>query len=215
MKVKVIIIIMLFFCLITTVVADNRKLKLSNQTIFLDAGHGGKDVGSLYKDIYEKDINLNIVKILAHELEKNGATVLFTRTGDYDLAKPNATRRKKSDFDNRILLINNSNADYYLSIHLNYFNDSKYHGAQIFYNNLFPDNKNLAVIMQKSLNSERKAKVMDKSLYMYNKLNKPGILIECGFLSNYQDRENLQNNDYIKKMSQKITKTLIEFTFRN
>lgn len=211
MKRYIVIIFMLFFCLIITVAADNKNLKLSNKTIFLDAGHGGKDVGSSYKDIYEKDINLKIVLALKEELEKEGATILLTRDGDYDLSRPNANRRKKSDFDNRILLINNSSSDLYLSIHLNYFNDSKYSGAQIFYNNKYKENRTLAELIQSNLNKKRKTKILDSKLYMYNKLTKPGVLIECGFLSNYNDRKNLQDEEYLKKMSKKITKSIIEF----
>lgn len=207
----IIIIIMLFFCLFFTTYAETKKLKLNDKTIVLDAGHGGKDVGSMYKDIYEKDINLNIVITLKTELEKQGANVILTREGDYDLSKPNATRRKKSDFDNRIILINNSKADLYLSIHLNYFNDSKYSGAQIFYNNNYSKNKLLAFKLQEKLNNKRTAKYLDDKLYMYNKLKKPGVLIECGFLSNYNDRNNLQNSDYLKKLSKNITTALIEF----
>ena len=184
---------------------------LNDKTIIIDAGHGGKDVGTSFKDIYEKDINLKIALELKNQLEKKGALVYLTRSGDYDLSKPNAKRRKKSDFDNRILLINNSKSDLYISIHLNYFNDSKYKGAQVFYNNLLKENKEIAKIMQKNLNKEIKIKLLDSKLYMYNKLTKPGILIECGFLSNYQDRKNLQNEKYIIELCKKITKAIIEF----
>ena len=202
---------MLFFCLIYTSLADNKNMLLNDKTIIIDAGHGGKDVGTSFKDIYEKDINLKISLELKNQLEKKGASVYLTRSGDYDLSKPNAKRRKKSDFDNRILLINNSKSDLYISIHLNYFNDSKYKGAQVFYNNLLKENKEIAKIMQKNLNKERKIKLLDSKLYMYNKLTKPGILIECGFLSNYQDRKNLQNEKYIIELCKKITKAIIEF----
>ena len=211
MKKKTIIITMLFFCLIYTSLADNKNMLLNDKTIIIDAGHGGKDVGTSFKDIYKKDINLKISLELKNQLEKKGASVYLTRSGDYDLSKPNAKRRKKSDFDNRILLINNSKSDLYISIHLNYFNDSKYKGAQVFYNNLLKENKEIAKIMQKNLNKERKIKLLDSKLYMYNKLTKPGILIECGFLSNYQDRKNLQNEKYIIELCKKITKAIIEF----
>ena len=199
---------MLFFCLFLSAYADSKKMSLNNKVIILDAGHGGKDVGSSYKDIYEKDINLNIVKSLEKELINKGATVILTRNGDYDLSKPKASRRKKSDFDNRILLINNSKANLYLSIHLNYFNDSKYSGAQVFYNK---DNKELAELIQNKLNKNRKIKKLDSKLYMYGKLKVPGVLIECGFLSNYKDRENLQDKKYIKKMSKDIVNAVIKF----
>jgi len=201
---------MLFFCLLITVAFSNKQKKLSNITIILDAGHGGKDAGTSYKDLYEKDINLKIVKKLKEILETQNANVILTRDGDYDLSTPNAKRRKRSDFDNRIKLINSSNADIYLSIHLNYFNNSIYKGAQVFYNNNLEENKILAEIIQKKLNKKKEIKKIDSSLYMYNKLKIPGVLIECGFLSNPTDRKNLKNAEYIKKISEEITIALIE-----
>lgn len=208
MKRYIVIITMLFFGLLITVAFDNKHKKLSDLTIVLDAGHGGIDVGTSYKDIYEKDINLNITFILKQELEKNGAEVILIRDGDYDLAYPNAKRRKRSDFDNRIKLINQSNADFYLSIHLNYYNNSIYKGAQIFYNKKFTENEILAKNIQNELNKKRKIKLLDNNLYMYNKLKLPGVLIECGFLSNPTDRANLQNNEYLKSMSENIIRAI-------
>jgi len=210
MKRYIVIIFMLFFCLLITLAFDNKHHKLSGFTIILDAGHGGKDKGTSYKDIYEKDINLKITKILKKTLEKNNAEVILIRDGDYDLASPNASRRKKSDFDNRIKLINSSNADIYLSIHLNYFNNSIYKGAQVFYNTKFEENEVLADTIQNQLNKERKIKKLSPTLYMYNKLTIPGVLIECGFLSNPTDRKNLQNDNYLETLSISITNALIE-----
>ena len=114
----------------------NRKVSalmpLSGKTIIIDAGHGGLDPGTTNNTIYEKDINLAISKALEIELSKVGASVLLTREDDYDLSTPNARWRKKSDFDNRILKINESKADLYLSIHLNYLTDRSYFGPQVF-----------------------------------------------------------------------------------
>lgn len=73
-------------------------MPLFNKTIILDIGHGGLDPGSMYQDIYEKDINLAIGKELESELKKMGAKVIMVRQGDYDLSQPNAYRRKKKRF---------------------------------------------------------------------------------------------------------------------
>ena len=167
-------------------------MPLTGKTIVIDPGHGFKDPGTSYGKIYEKDINLNIALFLEKELGALGADVILTRDGDYDLSIPNASGRKRSDFNNRIKLINESNADMYLSIHLNYLSDASYYGPQVFYNK---DNKELAKIMQKVMNEELKGKREIKKIpsdtYMYSKLNVPGILIECGFLSNGIERNKL------------------------
>lgn len=187
-------------------------MPLTGKTIVIDVGHGLEDSGANVGKIYEKDINLQISLYLEKELGKLGANVLLTRDGDYDLSNPNARYRKKSDFDNRIKLINNANADIYLSIHLNYLNDSRYSGPQVFYNN---DNKMLAESVQKSLNnltkSEREIKQIPKDTYMYSKLKIPGVLIECGFLSNVKERSLLTSEDYQKKIAKAISLGVLEY----
>ncbi len=188
------------------------SLPLTGKMIILDAGHGGVDPGTLHGNILEKDINLSIVLELEKELSKLGAIVILTRDGDYDLSKPNATWRKRSDFDNRIKLINESNADIYLSIHLNYLNDTSYSGPQIFY---LENNKILASIIQeelnKELNTKREIQNIPENTYMYPKLEIDGVLIECGFLSNYNERQNLSNSEYQKELAVIIANSLINY----
>ncbi len=187
-------------------------MPLTGKTIVIDPGHGFKDPGTSYGKIYEKDINLNIALFLEKELGALGADVILTRDGDYDLSIPNASGRKRSDFNNRIKLINESNADMYLSIHLNYLSDASYYGPQVFYNK---DNKELAKIMQKVMNEELKGKREIKKIpsdtYMYSKLNVPGILIECGFLSNGIERNKLIKEEYQKKIAETIAKGVLEY----
>ncbi len=192
-------------------------MPLFNKTIILDIGHGGLDPGSMYQDIYEKDINLAIGKELESELKKMGAKVIMVRQGDYDLSQPNAYRRKKSDFDNRIKLINESQADYYFSIHLNYLLDSRYYGPQIFYNNNDEKNKEIALKLQTDLNqalkTKREVKKIPSSTYMYSKLNVPGVLIECGFLSNSYERNLLKKKDYQKRFAKIVAESIKDLKF--
>ena len=131
----------------------------------------------------------------------------MTREGDYDLSYPSASLRKKSDFDNRIKLINESNTKLFISIHQNYYEDSKYNGIQVFYKG----NKELADYLQNKLNNKRKAYKISNKLYMYNKLNSDGLLIECGFLSNYKDRKKLRNKAYHKELAILIAKNIVEY----
>lgn len=188
------------------------ETKLLNKTIVIDSGHGGKDGGSVVDDVLEKNINLQIALKLKEKLIKSGANVIMTRDGDFDLSSPNANRRKKSDFDNRVSLINNAGADLYISIHLNYLSDSRYSGAQVFYTK---GNEYLAEIMQESLASYLKTKMPAKKLsdtiYMYKKLKVPGILIECGFLSNENERNLLISEKYQEQIALAIIKGIISY----
>lgn len=187
-------------------------LPLTGKIIVVDPGHGGKDPGTSYKNILEKDINLKISLYLEKELSKRGASVILTRDGDYDLSSANAIWRKKSDFDNRIKLINGSNANMYLSIHLNYLDDARYFGGQVFYDKA---NKLLAQTIQDEFNVQlkgnREIKPMPKRLYMYNKLNAPGVLIECGFLSNYNERNLLNSKKYQRKVASVIATAIVKY----
>lgn len=215
---KKILIILLISCFIILTIfkvkANETTFPLVGKTIIIDSGHGGKDAGASANEIKEKDINLVITYKLKKELEKVGAVVLLTRTDDADLSKPNAIRRKKSDFDSRIALINNSNADMYISIHQNNYSNPKYYGPQVFYSNVNSKNEKIAKTIQEDLNkftnSKRKIKITTNT-YMYNKLNIPGILVECGFLSNKKDLTNLTNPKYQKELSAVITQSIIKY----
>lgn len=205
---KIILTVMLItLILLTTTISYSsiKKVNIKGKTIILDAGHGGKDKGTSVGGIYESDINLEIVLKLREKFILEGANVILIRDGDYDLSSPNTNRRKKSDFDNRILLINNSNADLYISIHINYLDNNKYYGAQVFYTK---DNKELANVIQKELkkdlDSPMNEKKLSDSIYMYKKLTIPGVLIECGFLSNKRERNLLINDEYQTKLVNSI-----------
>jgi len=210
-KIILITLIIINFILYIPTIAKNRKMILDGKNIVIDPGHGGKDVGASYKDIYEKDINLNISLYLKKELERFGANVILTREGDYDLSYPNASFRKKSDFNNRIRIINENNTDIFLSIHQNYYRDSKYSGTQIFYKG----NKELADYIQEKINPKRKTKKISNELYMYSKIKTEGLLIECGFLSNYQDRKKLTSTEYQKLFAKEIVYAIVEYLTKN
>ena len=205
------IIFVFLLCLLLLNINVKSSLYLSGKYIIIDPGHGSKDNGTYYNDILEKDLNLSISKILEQELIKKGASVSLLREDDYDLSSPNSKRRKRSDFNNRIDFINKSNADIYLSIHINYLDNNKYSGSQVFYYG--DNNKELANTIQmylNKINTPRSIKVMPR-VYMYNKLNIKGVLIECGFISNNKDRNNLIKSDYQQLLAKTITDALIDY----
>ena len=210
-KIKTLIIICFFIITfsIYKVNASVLDLNLLGKIIYLDAGHGGKDCGAIKNNIYEKDINLILVKKLEKELIKKGAIVYLTRNDDYDLAHENVKYRKRSDLTNRAKLINNSDSDIYLSIHLNSSTNSTWRGIQIYYD----DNNKNNLVLAKALNKEfesfskltRKIK-KENNYYMYKQIKKTGILIEAGFISNPNDNHLLRNKDYQDKLINVIVK---------
>ena len=188
------------------------KIKATNPPLFgrifyIDAGHGGLDPGSIYKDIYEKDINLDICFAIKEQLENLGATVYMTRYGDYDLSYMRTGARKRSDLNNRAKIINESNADMYTSIHLISVSSTTWHGAQVFYDDVNDKNIGIAKKFQehfkKNLNTKREVKEI-KTMLLNRKITIPGVLIEIGFLSNANDRYLLRQKWYHKRIAKNI-----------
>ena len=211
-----IFLLIIFICTFSFVRADIKKsdLELIGKVIYIDPGHGGADPGSVYKNIYEKDINLEICKKLETILEDEGAIVYMTRYGDYDLSKSYTGSRKKSDLNNRAKIINASGADLYVSIHLNSISSSTWSGAQVFYDDVNKNNYEIALLMQQELKNDLKTNREVKeisTMLMNRKITIPGILVEAGFLSNPNDRYLLQKSDYQYKIVESIKNGIIKY----
>ncbi len=212
--------ICVFFMLLIGIVSFNfvsakeNDLPLLGKIIYVDPGHGGIDPGAIYKNIKEAPINLEISKKLADALAEKGAIVYLTRYDDYDLSIPNSSNHKRSDLNQRIKLINESDCSLFLSIHLNADISESWYGAQVFYDDVNSKNVVLAEYLQKefssSLNSRRNIKQIS-NLYLYRKALRPGVLVEVGFLSNSNERYLLRQDSYQKKIADTITTGVINY----
>lgn len=213
-KITLLIVFLIILFSVNKANAYVNDFPLLGKVIYLDAGHGGKDPGAIYDDVYEKEISLSIVKKLELELEKHGAIVLLTRDGDYDLAEVNAKKRKQSDLTKRANLINDSKCDMYISIHLNAYSSTKWNGLQIFYDDVNPNNKVLAEVMNDTLKSNLK-NIRDikkeNGYFMYHQIKVVGILIESGFITNANDRYKLRDSDYQTKLARNIAFGVVNY----
>lgn len=203
-----------------SVYPQNVKAKAGKKVILIDPGHGGIDGGASLRDgTLEKDINLKISLKLKHELEKK-YTVVLTRSEDKGLytEKSKTVRKKKDeDLNNRCKMKKSSKCDVFMSIHLNMFPQSQYHGAQVWYANN-DESKALAAILQNNLREDldKKNKRKEKvSINDYRVLRDsgdvPSVIVECGFLSNPEEAAKLKDDDYQIKLSKSIEKSLDEF----
>ncbi len=194
--------------------AEENNLPLLGHIIYIDPGHGGIDPGAIYMNIKEAPINLEISKKLEQALTEKGAIVYMTRYGDYDLSLPNASNHKRSDLNQRIKLINESDCSLFLSIHLNADVSESWYGAQVFYDDINSENMILAEFLQTefsgSLNSKRKIKEIN-DLYLYRKVERPGALVEVGFLSNANERYLLRQDSYQQKLADTIVNGVINY----
>ena len=120
-----------------------------------DSGPAEKMAGATVGDISEADINLKITLKVKRLLEEAGSTVILTRSdenGIYDLDKKTLREKKVSDIKNRVKIANSSNADIFVSIHLNKIPQQQYWGWQTFYKQESPEGQKLATCIQNSLN---------------------------------------------------------------
>lgn len=176
-------------------------------TVVVDAGHGGFDPGKVgINNELEKDINLSIAVKLKEKLEEKNITVIMTRTEDVALNDDSASGKKTSDMRNRVKIINDAAADVCISIHQNSYTSKEVKGAQVFYYSKSDEGKKLAELIQGALKetlndgNKRKEKAND-NYYMLLKSECPSVIVECGFLSNWEDATNLKDEFYQDKVA--------------
>ena len=212
-KIKNIIIILLLLVISSVNTATAQKLPLTGKVITIDPGHGGRDPGTIYQNILEKNLNLEISLKLEKELLKQGATVYMIRRTDIDLSSIYDSNKKRGDLYRRLLLIKEHKSDLYISVHINWYENSRYKGAEVLYNSINKNNKILAEeIMDQFkgvLNSDRNIHTTD--LYLYKNTIIPGVLVECGYLSNYQERKLLVDEEYQKNIAKALTNGIINY----
>jgi N-acetylmuramoyl-L-alanine amidase len=133
-------------------------------TVFVDAGHGGPEIGSSFKfedgkTLVEKDLNLRVASRLAALLKDAGIGVTVSRTVD---ARVNSTRdlnddtkvNLTDDLQARVDAANAAKAHLLISVHFNGIEDPSKKGTQTFYSEGRPfsdRNKLLAELVQSSL----------------------------------------------------------------
>ena len=176
----------------------------------LQSAHGGDDPGKIgVNKEKEKDVNLAISKKLFQVLNEQGYKVVLTRSKDVVLGDGDKFS-KISDLNKRCEIINNAyeenNKCIMVSIHQNSFTQTSVHGAQSFYFQRSEQSKLLGETLQKILNEkvnekEKKAKPND-SYYILINSKCPGIIVECGFLSNSDEATKLTNETYQKELAE-------------
>ncbi len=181
-------------------------------TIIIDPGHGGFDGGAIANDgTIEKDINLSIATYLQEYLVIFGFKTVMTRESDSSTEDEGLTtirEKKRSDIHNRMKIMEETDNSLFISIHQNKFQVEKYSGTQVFYSpKTEAESSALAQYIQDSVvntlqkDNTRQVKECGTSVYLIYNAVKPAVLIECGFLSNYEELSKLKSSDYQKKIA--------------
>lgn len=195
-----------------TKVMYNEKPKKSTPTIssmkkvVLDPGHGGSDSGAIGGGLYEKNLNLEVAKLVAEKLTKKNVYVYMTRSKDTTVSLEDRT-----NYSNEI------NPDIYVSIHTNstvqedsygvethYYKDDSYSLAQLIHSK-FASAKNLKKWETKDRG------VIKSRFYVINHTEAPSILIEMGFISNTQEREKLFTKERQEQIANSIAEGILEY----
>lgn len=187
------------------------------RTVVIDAGHGGNDPGKIgVDDSLEKELNLIIAKKVQKLLEQQDVEVLMTRESDKGLYEEQTSNKKVQDMKNRCALINDAQPDCVVSIHQNSYHEEYVNGAQVFYYGTSEEGKRLAEILQDKLISyvdpenHREAKA-NSSYYLLKKTEAPIVIVECGFLSNWEEAKKLQEDSYQNQIAWAVSMGILSY----
>ncbi|KZL90146.1 N-acetylmuramoyl-L-alanine amidase family protein [Clostridium magnum] len=178
-----------------------------NYTIVLDPGHGGVDLGTSYKNFNEKDLTLKIVKYAEEYLKDEGYAVVLTRNED-----------KLVPLKEIGNIANNSNADVFVSVHINSLQDINYKGITGYYYDGKGYETDERIKLVKTIGDEilksdswedKGVKRENFAVLRYTKM--PSALIECGFITNEEDRARLSKDEVLKRLAENISKGIINY----
>ena len=208
--------VLIFICTLTLrnpiSAVKSTKQNANQPIVIIDAGHGGFDGGAVSDDgTVEKDINLSIALYLQEYLAIFNIKTIMIRETDCSVEDNglNTIRQKKtSDLHNRMKIMEETDNAIFVSIHQNKFPDGKYSGTQVFYS---PKTKDESQVLAQTIqdyivntlqkDNKRQIKECGTSVFLMYNAVKPAVLVECGFLSNYEETQRLKSSEYQKKIA--------------
>lgn len=197
--------------------AEGEAERADSRLVILDAGHGGNDPGKISVDgTQEKDLNLEIARKLKAILEQQDIEVIMTRQEDQGLYDENASNKKAQDMKRRCELINEEQPACVVSIHQNSYHEEYVTGAQVFYYGTSQEGQRLAETLQKKLvayvdpENHRQAKA-NESYYLLKKTEVPIVIVECGFLSNWEEAKKLQEDNYQNQIAWAVSMGILSY----
>lgn len=203
-----------------SVSADKAETKEYRYRVVIDAGHGGDDPGKVgINKALEKDVNLQIALLVKEYLTKQDVEVILTRQTDEGLNDANASNKKVQDMKRRIAMIEEKKPDVTVSIHQNSYPEEYVHGAQVFYYTGSKEGEALAEAIQEQMlqkvDPENKRQIKaNNSYYLLKKTSIPIVIVECGFLSNYAEAENLCDAEYQERVAWAIHIGILQYLNR-
>ncbi len=129
------------------------QLGLTVHTVFIDAGHGGRDPGTSHNNVLERLITLDVALSLGRLLEANGLEVVYSRTRDMAVSLSERTRKA-----------NAARADLFVSVHVNASDDQRVSGLETYYLDLASNPQAARVAALENAGSDRRLGDMQNML---------------------------------------------------
>ena len=185
----------------------NTRTSYENYRIILDAGHGGSDGGTQAdgnrSNVIEKDVNLAVVLRMKALLEDLGVEVLLTREADETLS-----------LDERVGIANSIEADLYVSIHCNYYeDDASISGLECYYYEESDSGKQYAEKILEKIEDSGKVETRnakESEFYVLKRTKVPAVLVELGYLSNAKDCQLLIEDKYQENLANELVEGILE-----
>ncbi|BCX48228.1 N-acetylmuramoyl-L-alanineamidase [Haloferula helveola] len=171
------------------------------RTVVIDPGHGGHDKGGQWGLVYEKHLALDTAARLETELKKRGFRTVMTRRSDYFISLPERVRITKK-YSNAI----------FVSIHYNYTWKQHVAGLETFYTSA--QSQPLASYIQSGM--MRKVRTTNRGAkfaryYVIRNNSCPAVLVECGFVSNAQERARMKSAWWRQALAEGIADGIVRF----
>jgi N-acetylmuramoyl-L-alanine amidase len=180
---------------------------LAGRRIMIDPGHGGKDPGawkSTRSRLPEKSIVLDIGNDVGRILQSRGAKVIATRTKD---VFPSLEQRANAADRERV--------DLFVSIHANSLpRKPSASGVEIY---IQEGTAGRSLIAQRCVAAAIKKAGLElrgirpENLHVLREHSRPGILIECGFLTNSGDAAKLNSDAYRARLAAAIAQGVTDY----
>lgn len=229
-KYLTLMVLILIFSVVIIKIKNNQSLNtnsfsFSDEVIVIDPGHGGIDGGTSDSEGYlEKDINLSVALKLKKYLNDNGISVIMTRDKDMSLEKKSNldASRHLRDLDARKSIINSNDLiKVFVSIHVNSNTSKKPRGIEIYHYPTSGESKYIAEMLKEKIDKvvyndylhyeDLRCKIVPENFFILRETNKPGVLVEIGYISNDIDNKLLKNDSYQNKVAKAIGESLIEY----
>ncbi len=180
---------------------------LRGRVIAVDAGHGGSNPGAVgVTGLREKVVVLKTSEMLARYLRAQGARVVMTRSGDYDVS-----------LAQRVNITHNQGAHIFISIHANWHPNPAISGTETYYynagNNAWSSRRLATLVQQEMVRDSglRNIGVKHGNFHVIRNTRVPAVLAEIGFLSNYYDESLMKKDSFLDGQARAMSRAIIAY----